>query len=131
MADTEEDRVNHGTTTSRNGKASHYRRCCASRTTDVCVQGRQPSQQQRRLSPSEYPNDAQASRFLRLLCEIKTVKRVEPFTIRLIAMGHRASYGITQFYLPPDRGDVSISMLWAYLIDILSLRCFNGRLSLR
>ena len=31
----EEDRVNHGGTTSMNGQASHHRRCCLSKTTAV------------------------------------------------------------------------------------------------
>ena len=31
----EEDRVNHGGTTSRNGQASHCHRCCVSQTIEV------------------------------------------------------------------------------------------------
>ena len=54
----EEDLVNHGGTTSRNGQASHCRHCCASQTTEAY--GRQL--QQRRLS--EYSNDAWALREL-------------------------------------------------------------------
>ena len=30
----EEDRVNHGRTTSTNGEAGHYRRCCTLQTTE-------------------------------------------------------------------------------------------------
>ena len=45
----EEDRVNHGGTTSRNGQASHCRRCCASQITEV--DGR--SLQRRCLSSTE------------------------------------------------------------------------------
>ena len=50
--------VHYGGTTTRNGQASHSRRCCASQTTEV--DGR-PLQWRH---PLEYPNDASASRML-------------------------------------------------------------------
>ena len=52
------DRVNHGRTTSRNGRASRCRYCCSSRMTEVDGQS---SQQMHLL---ECPNDAWMSRVL-------------------------------------------------------------------
>ena len=54
----EEDLVNHGMTTTKNGHASRCRHCCASQMTEVDEQ----SSQQVHLS--KYPNDAWASRVL-------------------------------------------------------------------
>ena len=55
---TEEDHINHGRTTSRNGHASRCRHRCASQMTEADGQ----SSQWRHLS--EYPSDAWASRVL-------------------------------------------------------------------
>ena len=54
----EEDRINHGTTTSMNGQASRSHHCCASWMTEVNGQ----SSQWRHLS--KCPSDARVSQIL-------------------------------------------------------------------